>query len=99
MWKMDVFISCLHVVEEVSLLPGAPVAIETLEMRLSGENRVEDSFGPELPPVMKGTEILYNVNLVYFSVSWFISWLWDNSVCYMYMYRYILWVKQKKLET
>lgn len=39
--------------EEVSLLPGAPVAIETLEMRLSGENRVEDSFGPELPPVMK----------------------------------------------
>lgn len=39
--------------EEVSLLPGAPVAIETLEMRLSGENGVEDSFGPELPPVMK----------------------------------------------
>lgn len=39
--------------EEVNLLPGAPVAIETLEMRLSGENRVEDSFGPELPPVMK----------------------------------------------
>lgn len=57
--------SCLHVVEEVSLLPGAPVAIETLEMRLSGENRVEDSFGPELPPVMKGTEILHNVDLVY----------------------------------
>lgn len=57
--------SCLHVLEEVSLLPGAPVAIETLEMRLSGENRVEDSFGPELPPVMKGTEILHNVDLVY----------------------------------
>lgn len=43
--------------EEANLLPGAPVAIETLEKRLSAGRDVEDnSFGPELPPSMKGTD-------------------------------------------
>ncbi|XP_061188817.1 uncharacterized protein LOC133196991 [Saccostrea echinata] len=38
--------------EEASCLPGAPVVIETVEKRLSGDSR-EESFGPDLPPSMK----------------------------------------------
>lgn len=56
---------CLYVVEEVSLLFGVFVVIEILEMRFFGENRVEDLFGLEFFFVMKGIEILYNVDLVY----------------------------------
>ncbi|XP_062586429.1 uncharacterized protein LOC134248028 [Saccostrea cucullata] len=37
--------------EEPNRLPGAPVVIETLEKRLSGDSR--DLFGPDLPPSMK----------------------------------------------
>lgn len=46
-----------YITEDVNVLPGAPVPIETLEMRLSGETKDTDLFGPELPPVMKGLDI------------------------------------------
>lgn len=57
--KMSILkhLTFFYITEDVNVLPGAPVPIETLEMRLSGETKDTDLFGPELPPVMKGWDI------------------------------------------